>query len=66
VHGLDLPGAEQLVHQRASDAEPVSGLDDGQQEPLIALDRQVDDLPVRRWFPVSVATVSGLGRLAVR
>src|SRR5450756_460204 len=40
VHGLDLPGAEQLVHQGASDAEPVSGLDDGQQELLIALDRQ--------------------------
>src|SRR5450756_3034289 len=32
VHGLDLPGAEQLIHQRASDAEAVSGLDDGQQE----------------------------------
>jgi hypothetical protein len=47
VHGLDLPGAEQLVHQGASDAEPVSGLDDGQQELLIALDRQVDDLSVR-------------------
>src|SRR5450830_1619848 len=41
VHGLDLAGAEELVHQGASDAEAVSGLDDGQQELLIALDGQV-------------------------
>ena len=28
VHGLDLAGAEQLVHERAADAESLGSLDD--------------------------------------
>ena len=46
VHRLDLPRAEQLVHERATDPEAVGGLDDGEQELLVALDGQVDDLGV--------------------
>lgn len=47
VNRLDLPGPNQLVHEGSTDAEAVGGLDNGQQEPLVALNGQVDDLGLR-------------------
>jgi hypothetical protein len=42
VDGADLAGVEQFVEQAASDAEPLSGLVDAQQQPLVGAQGDLD------------------------